>query len=90
MSPKALTPVHAETPTSHEPVAVETERSKQTEAAAAQTGSASNVSIHFQLDDKTHELTLFVVDRKSKRVLRSIPASELHKLKAGDLLKLTA
>lgn len=52
--------------------------------------SPSNVSIHFRLDDNTHELTVFVVDRKTKRVIRSIPASELHKLQAGDLLQLTA
>jgi uncharacterized FlaG/YvyC family protein len=50
----------------------------------------SNVSIYFRIDDKTHDLTVFLVDRKSKQVLRSIPASELHKLQAGDLLKLTA
>jgi hypothetical protein len=55
-----------------------------------QGNSPSNVSIHFRLDDKTHELTVFVVDRKTKRVIRSIPASELDKLQAGDLLKLTA
>jgi hypothetical protein len=53
-------------------------------------GNGSNVSIHFRVDDETNELTVFVVDQKSKRVLRSIPASELHKLQAGDLLKLTA
>ena len=84
-------PVHAETAPNHESVVAETDRSpKQAEEASSQAKNVSNVSIHFRLDDKTHELTLFVVDRKSKRVLRSIPASELHKLKAGELLKLTA
>lgn len=63
---------------------------KPVEAHAEQGENFSNVSIHFRLDDKTNELTVFVVDRKTKRVLRSIPASELHKLQAGDLLKLTA
>ena len=63
---------------------------KQTETHSGQGESPSNVSIHFRLDDKTNELTVFVVDRKTKRVLRSIPASELQKLRAGDLLKLTA
>lgn len=52
--------------------------------------NGSNVTIHFRVDDETKELTVFLVDQKSKRVLRSIPASELHKLKAGDLLKLAA
>lgn len=53
-------------------------------------GDLSNVSIHFRIDDETEKVTVFVIDRKTKRVLRSIPASELSKLKAGDLLKLTA
>jgi len=52
--------------------------------------NGSNVSIHFRVDEETNELTVFVVDQTSKRVLRSIPASELQKLQAGDLLRLTA
>jgi len=52
--------------------------------------NSSAVSIHFRVDEKTKDVTVFVVDRKSKKVLRTIPASELSKLSAGDLLKLTA
>ncbi len=52
--------------------------------------STLNISLQFRVDDKTRELTVFVIDRQSKRVLRSIPASELRKLNAGDLFKLTA
>ena len=63
---------------------------KPVESHAEQGESPSNVSIHFRLDEKTNELTVFVVDRKTKQVLRSIPASELQKLQAGDLLQLTA
>ena len=88
---KVLAPSHAETSTAHESVAAEANKSsKQVEEVSHQAGSVSNVSIHFRLDDKTNELTVFVVDRKTKRVLRSIPANELHKLQAGELLKLTA
>ncbi len=50
----------------------------------------ANISIHFQVDERSNELTVFVIDRASRRVIRSIPASELDKLQAGDLLKLTA
>ena len=52
--------------------------------------NSSDVSLHFKVDDKTNDVTVFVVDKASKKVLRSIPASELAKLGAGDLLKLTA
>ncbi|MFN8383468.1 MAG: flagellar protein FlaG [Anaerolineales bacterium] len=57
--------------------------------ASDETGSLVNVSIHFRVDDETDDITVFLVDRKSRKVLRSIPASELQKLQIGDLLKLT-
>lgn len=53
-------------------------------------GSLKNVSIHFRVDDKTDNVTVFLVDRKTKKVLRAIPADELQKLQIADLLKLTA
>ncbi len=52
-------------------------------------GSLANVSIHFRVDGETSNVTVFLVDRKTKKVLRSIPANELQKLQIGDLLKLT-
>jgi hypothetical protein len=78
--------------TAHKPTTSEPEATvSPVEMDSGQSGGKpSNVSIHFRLDDKTNELTVFVVDRKTKRVIRSIPASELHKLQAGELLKLTA
>jgi uncharacterized FlaG/YvyC family protein len=81
----------AEMMTAHKIAVPESEASaKQMEIHSQKAENISNVSIHFRLDDKTNELTVFVVDRKTRRVVRSIPASELHKLQAGDLLKLTA
>jgi uncharacterized FlaG/YvyC family protein len=62
----------------------------QAERVPDQNSSLSNISIHFRVDDKTNDVTVFLVDRISKKVLRSIPASEMQKLQAGDLLKLTA
>ena len=66
----------------------------QTEAKARpeveSLNSLENISIHFRLDDETSSVTIFLVDRKSHKVLRSIPAGELQKMQIGDLLKLTA
>jgi uncharacterized FlaG/YvyC family protein len=59
------------------------------ESASDQSNSLSNVSLQFRVDDKTNDVTIFIVDRQSKKVLRSIPAGELQKLQVGDLLKLT-
>ena len=85
------------------PMSTQTEADTQTQLVAArkikaevdagsladEAGSLANVSIHFRVDDKTNNVTLFLVDRKTKKVLRSIPANELQKLQIGDLLKLT-
>jgi uncharacterized FlaG/YvyC family protein len=89
---KPLVQTQSDVVPTHKPTNSEPDTTvKPVEVDSGQGGSsASNVSIHFRLDDKTNELTVFVVDRKTKRVIRSIPASELHKLQAGELLKLTA
>jgi uncharacterized FlaG/YvyC family protein len=52
--------------------------------------SLENISLHFRVDEETNNVTIFLVDRKSHKVLRSIPAAELQKMQIGDLLKLTA
>ncbi len=66
----------------------------QTEAKAKpevkSSNSLENISIHFRVDEDTNNVTIFLVDRKSRKVLRSIPAAELQKMQIGDLLKLTA
>ncbi len=60
------------------------------QSTPAQVSNMAEVALQFRIDDQTSKLTVFVVDRTSRRVLRSIPANELYKLQAGDLLKLTA
>jgi uncharacterized FlaG/YvyC family protein len=41
------------------------------------------------VDRQTKHITVFIVDRESKRVLRSIPPEELNKLQPGDLVEMT-
>jgi uncharacterized FlaG/YvyC family protein len=50
----------------------------------------NDVVLKFRVDDKTQAVTVFVVDRASDNVLRTIPADELGKMSAGDLLKIAA
>jgi len=76
-----LAPIQAEAPAAR-PVESPT-------ASAPLVGNASNVALQFRVDAKTKDVTVFVVDRSSKKVLRSIPASELAKLSSGDLVSLT-
>lgn len=88
---KSLAPASADASAQARPAATHVEKPQpvpQAEVAAA--NSLANVSIRFQMDEKTNNVTIFLVDRKTRKVLRSIPASELHRMQVGDLLKLTA
>jgi uncharacterized FlaG/YvyC family protein len=42
------------------------------------------------VNEETKQVTVYVVDRESKRVIRSIPPDELNNLQAGDLVELLA
>jgi hypothetical protein len=64
----------------------------QEKAAAKPTLPITNggdVAVRFRVDRQTNDVTVFIVDRVSKRVLRSIPPEEVGKLQAGDLFELT-
>lgn len=50
----------------------------------------SDTFLKFTVDKKTNDVTVYVVDRASHTVVRSIPPNEVNNLKAGDLLKLLA
>jgi uncharacterized FlaG/YvyC family protein len=52
--------------------------------------SLKDVALKFEVDNNTDELTIFVVDKTNKNVLRTIPPEELEKLNAGDLLEIAA
>lgn len=71
-------------------IPAEPKAAREADKPALPVGNGADVSLHFRVDEKTRDVTVFVVDRRSKQVLRSIPASELAKLQAGELLKLTA
>lgn len=52
--------------------------------------TTGEVFLKFQVNKETNEVTVYVVDRTSRRVLRTIPPEEMSKLQAGDLLELLA
>ena len=86
---KVSTPT--ETVVTRKPASSEEDKSlKSKENESTTNKDMSNVSIYFRIDDETNDVTVIVVDRQSKRVLRTIPACELQKMQAGELLKLTA
>ena len=50
----------------------------------------SDVVLRFNVDHDTHEVTVYIMDRASRQIIRTIPPDELSKLKAGDLIELMA
>lgn len=49
-----------------------------------------DVYLRFQVNKETQEMTIYIIDRASKSVVRTIPPSEANKLSAGDLIELLA
>ena len=50
----------------------------------------SDVRLKFQVDPETNDVTVLVLDKASKKVIRTIPAEDIKKLNEGDLFGLTA
>lgn len=48
----------------------------------------TDVHLKFQVDDDTNEITVLILDKISKEVIRTIPPEELSSLRAGDLFEL--
>lgn len=47
-----------------------------------------DVSLKFEIDSETHDVTILLLDRTSQRVVRTIPPDEMAKLNPGELLQL--
>ena len=52
--------------------------------------AGSDISLRFRVDQKSNEVFVYVIDRASKKVVRTIPMNELARLSAGQLVRLTA
>ena len=53
-------------------------------------GKVSDLNLRFMVDSQTKDVTILVVDRSSKKVVRTIPPEEASKLDPGELLQLFA
>lgn len=63
---------------------------KETQATPGLPVTKSDILLRFHIDEETNDITVYLVDRATKQVVRSIPPNEVQKLRAGDLLKLFA
>lgn len=50
----------------------------------------SDVQLRFRMNEETKEMTVYIVDRASRKVIRTIPPDEVTKLNSGDLVELLA
>lgn len=50
----------------------------------------SEITLKFKIDEKTNQVTIYLLDRASHKVVRSIPPEEMQKMGPGELLELFA
>jgi hypothetical protein len=47
-----------------------------------------NISLHFKIDSQTNQVTVLILDKATREVIRTIPPEELKELRQGELLEL--
>jgi hypothetical protein len=65
-------------------------RAAQTADKSAQSDALRQLQLHFRIDPETQDITVLVVDRASRRIVRTIPSDELRRLEEGSLFELLA
>ncbi len=60
--------------------------SKSTKPMLARSGA--EIALRFQVDPQTHEVTVFVLDKTHRHVIRTIPPEEMARLRAGEIIDL--
>jgi uncharacterized FlaG/YvyC family protein len=50
--------------------------------------SMVNTRLHFQVDPSSHEVTVYVLDRDTEEVIRTIPPEEVNELTRGSLVEI--
>lgn len=49
-----------------------------------------DVTLRFEIDSQTHDVTILILDKASRRVVRTIPPEEMARMDPGELLQLFA
>ncbi len=47
-----------------------------------------NISLEFKVDPEKQDVTVLILDKSTRKVIRTIPPEELSKLREGDLVEL--
>jgi uncharacterized FlaG/YvyC family protein len=62
----------------------------QEAAKEASADSPQDINVRFRIDQKTQDVTVFLLNQQTREVIRTIPPGEISKLKPGDLINLFA
>jgi uncharacterized FlaG/YvyC family protein len=74
-----------------EPVhATEAKAKAETSSEASAVNPLADFTLEFQVDESSKDVTVYILDRSSHEVVRTIPPEELNHLNPGDLLQLFA
>lgn len=71
-----------------EKAAAEKTPAQETKASTSASQSPWNIRMRFEVEPETKQVTVFIINRQSHEVIRTIPAEELEKMQQGDLLEL--
>lgn len=66
------------------------EQSKSAEQATPAPVLNGDVRLKFIVDSKTNDVTVLVLDKTSRQIIRTIPTEELQNLSRGDLVTVFA
>lgn len=85
-------PKPVEVSTKSESVQIEkpSEQPKGAELAASAPVLNGDVRLKFIVDAKTNDVTVLVLDKTSRQIIRTIPTDELNNLTRGDLVTIFA
>ncbi|KPL84110.1 hypothetical protein SE15_02725 [Thermanaerothrix daxensis] len=50
--------------------------------------SSAEIALRFQVDPQTRQVTVFVLDKTHRHVIRTIPPEEMARLRAGEIIDL--
>ncbi|MCX8025132.1 MAG: flagellar protein FlaG, partial [Thermanaerothrix sp.] len=50
--------------------------------------NGAEIALRFQVDPQTHQVTVFVLDKTHRHVIRTIPPEEMARLRAGEIIDL--
>jgi len=66
----------------------EKQAAQETAKTATHAGSPWNIRMRFEVEPETQQVTVYIINRQSHEVIRTIPADELEKMQQGELLEL--